>query len=101
VSDSDDDELLAASKALLDLAGDQLDEAMNDLGLYVDAKQVMVRPGDTEPVLLWSGMLGRVALSDRVLNPEAVAVTDEFEQITAALSDETFEERRRKLLGDD
>lgn len=84
------------------LADEQLDEALSDLGLYVTEKQIMVRPGTPPAVsLVWTGVLGRVAFSDRVLNPDAVAVADEFDGIAAALSDDTFEERRRRLLGDD
>jgi hypothetical protein len=101
VSDADD-EAMAAAQELLRLAGEQLDEDMADLGLYVNDKQIIARPDAPSGMgVLWTGVLGRVAFSDRVLNPEAVVVADEFDQITAALSDDTFEARRRRLLGHD
>lgn len=102
MSDADDDALVAAQQHLLLLANGRLDEALSDLGLYVNEKQIVVREGALPAVSLrWTGVLGRVAFSDRVLNPEAVTVADEFDEIATALSDEAFEERRRRLLGND
>lgn len=73
--------------------------ALEEIGLYVDQKQLVTRDRAYGPpaAILISAVVGRVAFSDRVQRPAQEAVDELFDDMTERIVAAEFEERRRAL----
>jgi hypothetical protein len=72
-------------------------EALERVGVYVQSRQVVAHPANPSIGLFVTGVLGRVAFSDRVQKPDQEAVDALFQDMTDNLVETEFEERRRAL----
>lgn len=86
---------------LMGRAGDALDRALEDVGVYVEQKSVVTRdqPSGPQAALFINAVIGRVAFSERVQRPDQEAVDAVFDELAEHLVEDEYE-RRRRALGD-
>lgn len=85
----------------MELAGPDFLEALQALGLYVEARAIAA-DDDRNPSavsLQLAGYVGDVAFSPRVLEPEADRDEEILDDIADATVADEFERTRRRLLG--
>lgn len=78
---------------------DELEDDARKIGLYVDSAHVMPDPqGSGEMVFMVDFMLGDVAFSDRVQNPEQYGSDQILRGMEAGMQRSDFEETREKMI---
>lgn len=93
----------ALIEELLRRGGDELDQALELVGLYVEDKSIVGRDGPDGPefAIAMSGTLGRIAFSPRVQDPEGTAIDEVFSGLTERLEkeagDDTHDRFRQRL----
>jgi hypothetical protein len=76
-----------------------LPEALEQLGLYVQDRQIAVRDTAQGPraALFISAVIGRVAFRERVQDPDQAAMDAAFDDLADGFIEAEFEERKRAL----
>lgn len=84
---------------LMERAGDELDEDLRKIGLYVQGRQVaqVHTPFGMKPALVLSANVGEIAFRSRVQDPEMDKIDRQFREIAAEDQVNGFLETRREL----
>jgi hypothetical protein len=87
-----DPELVAAQ-----LVTGHLEPGLRKIGLYLDNTEMRRLPDGTVAVAV-DTLMGDLAFSDRVQNPERHGIDAEFRQLRREMEKDTFEQRKQQLL---
>lgn len=93
--DEPSEELLSALRD----AGEKLGPAAQKIGLYLQGFRIAQRESDEgmKWVIIGDFLMGDVALSDRIIQPEAHDMDEQFRGIVHGAENDEFEEYRAKL----
>lgn len=76
----------------------EMEDAARKLGLYLQDHQLAMDPRDpTKMIIIGQFLIGDVAWSDRVQNPQVDAETDQIKTMESDLAKQEFVELRERL----
>jgi hypothetical protein len=78
---------------------EKLDDAMRQLGLYVEGTQLITidTPTGPQPALAANMMIGDVAYSDRVQHPEKYGVDQQFRIMEREMTGSQFDDIKERM----
>lgn len=98
--DLSDDDRQRWAEELAGRGGPELEEALARLGVHITTRGLLIQENMPAPCLIMTGVIGRLAFSDQVQQPEQERFDDAFAVVKDNLVEERYEQIRQRLLGD-